>query len=188
MNIAAFHASERLLFKPIAIDDAPALHPIWTNPRVLEHLVLEPFRSLAESQGMAEMLSLLPEQELGARWTITEKASRKIMGTLGFHNVKKEHRRAEIGYEMAPDFWGRGFMTEALRALCNHCFQEQDFNRLEAFVNVGNSRSSKTLATVGFLREGALRDYEFARGAFVDQEVFSLLKRDWCELSNCEPC
>lgn len=169
----------RVTFRPISVTDADALFPIWSDPRVTEFLVLEPFVSVEEAAAMAELLANLPERGEGARWVMTEAATGRIMGTLGFHNVKREHRRAEIGYEIAPQFWGAGLMSEALQSLLQHCFHNENTNRLEAFVNLGNERSYRVLERAGFLREGTLRNYEFARGRFIDQIVFSLLEGDW---------
>jgi ribosomal-protein-alanine N-acetyltransferase len=171
----------RVEFKPLAIDYVEDLFRVWSDDDVMEHMVLEPFKSMEEAVGMITMLSDLISRGEAGRWTMVEKASGKVMGTLGFHNVHKEHRRAEIGYEMSKEFWGKGFMREALGALLEHCFLDEDVNRLEAFVNHGNEKSRQLLLRLGFTEEGVLRDYEFARGRFMSQMVFSLLRREWLE-------
>lgn len=169
----------RMQFRPISMADAAALYRVWSHPKVTEFLVLEPFRSMEEAEAMVQLLEGLPAQGAGARWTIVERASRRVMGTLGFHNVRREHHRAEIGYEIAPEFWGAGYMVEALYRLLDYCFHKEDMNRIEAFVNAGNERSYRVLEKSGFQREGMLRAYEYARGRFVDQAVFSILKREF---------
>jgi RimJ/RimL family protein N-acetyltransferase len=65
------------------------------------------------------------------------------------------------------------------KAVINHCFEERGFNRIEAFVTVGNYRSLNTLKRLGFRPEGLLREYEFTQGSFHDQVVCALLRRDW---------
>jgi ribosomal-protein-alanine N-acetyltransferase len=103
----------------------------------------------------------------------------KRFGTCGFHNVKPEHRRAEIGYELGREFWSQGIMQEVLKVVIDYCFGRLNFNRLEAFVTQGNSRSLNTLLSLGFQVEGALRNYEYVRGEFQDQIILALLKREW---------
>lgn len=169
----------RLRFRDISISDTEELFRIWSDPKVTEFLVLDPFTTSDEAAGMVRLLEELPVDGAGRRWTIIERATGRVMGTLGFHNVKRDHHRAEIGYEIAPAFWGAGLMSEALQRLIEYCFQKEGLNRLEAFVNEGNNRSYRVLERNGFILEGILRDYEFARGSFVNQAVYALLKRDW---------
>lgn len=169
----------RLRFRDISISDTEELFRIWSDPKVTEFLVLDPFTTSDEAAGMVRLLEELPVDGAGHRWTVIERATGRVMGTLGFHNVRREHHRAEIGYEIAPEFWGVGLMSEALQRLIEYCFQSEGLNRIEAFVNEGNERSYRVLERNGFVREGILRDYEFARGCFVNQALYSLLKRDW---------
>lgn len=180
--------TERLALRPISDADVETLFSYWTDPEVMEFLVLEPFADLDEARRMVALLNGLPEQGEGRRWAITDKNSGVVMGTCGFHSVKPEHRRAEIGYEMGRAFWGRGFMSEALQALLAHCFEQEGFNRVEAFVNVGNTRSFKVLQRAGFQEEGTLRQYEFARGRFIGQVIWSLLRQDWDVARAACPC
>jgi len=171
--------TERVVFSPISLADAEALFEIWSEPEVTEFLILDPFLNVMEAEAMITLLAKLPESDGGRRWTMREKSSGRVIGTVGYHNVKREHRRVEIGYEMGRAFWGRGLMSEALRPLLAYCFEMEDMNRVEAFVTAGNGRSCQVLRRAGFTEEGTLRQYEFGRGRFMDQVIFSLLRREW---------
>lgn len=103
------------------------------------------------------------------------------MGSCGYHNVKLEHRRAEVGYELGQQFWGKGVMQEVMGAVLQYCFETVGFNRIEAFVTVGNIRSINTLEKLGFKVEGVIREYEFAKEKFQDQVILALLRKDWEE-------
>ncbi len=137
------------------------------------------FQSIEESQQMVELLNSLPETGEGMRWAIVENSSGIVMGSCGYHNVKAEHSRAEVGYELGHKFWGMGVMQEVMPVVLNYCFHTKGFNRIEAFVTVGNQRSISTLERLGFKPEGILRDYEFAQGQFQSQVILSILKKDW---------
>jgi ribosomal-protein-alanine N-acetyltransferase len=52
-------------------------------------------------------------------------------------------------------------------------------NRVEALATLGNKASRGILEKTGFTLEGTLRQYEWARGKFQDQWIFSLLKEEW---------
>lgn len=131
-----------------------------------------------------ELLNGLPASRQGIRWAITRKEDDKVLGTCGFHNVKAEHSRAEMGYELGKEFWGQGVMQESLTAILDYGFNTLQYNRIEAFVNAGNCKSTRILAKMGFSLDGLLREYEFACGKFVDQYCYSLLKSEHRALKN----
>lgn len=169
----------RLSLTAISAGHAAQLHEIWTDPQVLEHLVLEPFTEIAQTREMMCLLQdLFPSGE-GIRWAIVLHPEEKILGTCGFHNWKKEHARAELGYELDSRYWRKGLMTEAVSSALDYGFREMGLDRVEAFVTVGNQRSLAFLEKAGFSLEGTLRHYEWARGQFQDQWVFSVLRNEW---------
>jgi ribosomal-protein-alanine N-acetyltransferase len=172
-------ATLRLALREIRQEDAPRLHEIWTDPEVLRYLVLDPFTTLDQTLEMISILKNLRPLGGGFRWALTLVPEERIIGTCGFHNWKKEHSRAELGYELEPLSWGRGLMSEAIRAALDFGFERMGLNRIEAFVTTGNVRSLGLLERNGFSMEGTLRQYEWARGSFQDQWVFSLLRQDW---------
>lgn len=169
----------RCILRPIEAADTEALYRIWSDVEVTEYLVMEPFQSMDQATEMIDLLQGLPANDEGMRWVIEERCSARVIGTCGFHRASWEHRKAEIGYEIARVFWGQGLIQEALKAMLNYCFLTLNFNRLEALVTRGNQRSSGLLASLGFIQEGILRDYEWARGCFQDQVIFSQLQREW---------
>lgn len=171
--------TDRLLLRELAAEDAAVLHRYWSDAAVTAYMVLEPFASVDVTARMIELLQGLPAAGQGIRWAVVRQGDGLVLGTCGFHNFQAEHRRAEVGYELGQEYWGRGLMTEALTAILGHGFGVLDLNRIEAFVNRGNVRSAALLASLGFVEEGLLREYEFARGGFVDQHCFSLLRRDF---------
>lgn len=169
----------RLCLTAISANHAAQLHEVWTDPHVLKYMVLEPFTEIAQTQEMMCILQgLFPSGE-GIRWAIALRPGTDILGTCGFHNWKKEHARAELGYELDSRYWRKGLMTEAIFPVLDYGFREMGLNRVEAFVTVGNQRSLAFLEKTGFSLEGTLRHYEWARAQFQDQWVFSVLKKEW---------
>ncbi len=156
-----------------------ALHKIWTDPKVLEYLVLDPFTEMEQSREMIRILrGLFPASE-GIRWALIRKTSGEVLGTCGLHKWDKEHHRAEIGYEITSRAWRQGLMSEALEAALGYAFSSMECNRVEALVTLGNKASRGILEKTGFTLEGTLRQYEWARGKFQDQWIFSLLREEW---------
>lgn len=169
----------RLTLREIRDEDTPRLHTIWTDSLVTRYLVLDPFTEIQQTREMISILKALYPSGEGCRWALSIPANQEVIGTCGFHNWKKEHARAEIGYEMDPRYWGQGLMSEAVLTMLEYGFTEMGLNRVEAFVTVGNRKSLSFLERNGFTREGTLRHYERARGCYQDQWICSLLKQDW---------
>ncbi len=171
----------RFTLRKIEAGDLETLHSYWSDDVVTEYMNIS-FKSIEETQQMVDLLNSLPETGEGRRWAIVDKKSGVVMGSCGYHNVKAEHRRAEVGYELGREYWGQGVIQEVMKAVIHHCFEALELNRLEAFVTVGNNRSLNTLEKLGFKSEGVLREYEFTQGNFHDQVVLALLRSDWDNL------
>lgn len=170
--------TERFTLRKIEAGDLKTLHSYWSDDRVTKYMNVS-FKSFEETKQMVELLNSLPETGEGRRWAIVDKRSGTVLGSCGYHNLKAEHRRAEVGYELGREYWGRGIIQEVMKEVIRHCFAELGLNRIEAFVTVGNNRSLNTLEKLGFMQEGVLKEYEFTQGDFHDQVVLALLKRDW---------
>ncbi|KAL0376640.1 UNVERIFIED_CONTAM: putative N-acetyltransferase p20 [Sesamum calycinum] len=87
--------------------------------------------------------------------------------------------RAEVGYVVASDYWGKGIATRAVKMAANAVFVEWgELERLEAVVAVKNTASQRVLEKAGFMREGVLRKYSLLKGRPTDAVIFSLLSTD----------
>ena len=108
--------TDRLVLRPMSPDDVEFVFRHFSNPAVHQYLVdnapvatRERARSIVEFYTGAESSTRL-------RWVITLKAGGEPIGTCGFHEWSPAHRRAEVGYDLAPEWWGQGLMFEALGA------------------------------------------------------------------------
>lgn len=119
----------------------------------------------------------------GFRWIITLKGDGRPIGTLGFYKwAPSADYQAEMGYDLAKEYWGQGIMTEAMEAVIDFGFEKMKLNRIEVFIMPRNKRSIKLVRNLGFRREGLLRQRYFDEfGQFTDDILFSMLKSDWDE-------
>jgi ribosomal-protein-alanine N-acetyltransferase len=171
--------TDRLILRQLTMDDDDFMFKQFSDPQVTQYLMDEPPVKNIEEARMIIQYFLEPEGKNRNRWGIIRKSDNQIIGTCGFHRWEKAYFRSEIGYDLYPDFWGQGYMTEALRAAINNGFERMKLNRIDALVYIDNPRSSGLLKKLGFKQEGILRDYFYLNGTFYDHEIFSLLKRDW---------
>jgi RimJ/RimL family protein N-acetyltransferase len=86
--------------------------------------------------------------------------------------------RAEIGYWLAPQFWGEGIMTNAVAAFVKYAFEQFELSRLTAHVFSGNIASARVLEKNGFTLEGTLRQHFLKDGQLLDARVYGLLRSE----------
>lgn len=91
----------------------------------------------------------------------------------------KNHYKAEIGYELTPEYWRKGFMTEAIQKILEYGFNALGLNRIEALVEPENVNSRRILEKIGLKDEGTLKEYLYWKNQFVDTVVYALIKKDY---------
>ncbi|NIG54619.1 GNAT family N-acetyltransferase [Chitinophaga sp. Cy-1792] len=177
MHLPKIPAGE-LLLRPVKEKDTAALFRLFSNDQVTRYMDIGSFTNISEATQIISFFQEQQQKEEGFRMAITVVGHDELIGTCGFHNWKKIHYKAEIGYDLLPELWGKGIMTTAVAALIKFGFSDMDLNRIEAFVDPVNSPSERLLERLGFSREGLIRDAFFEKGSFVDANIFSLLRAD----------
>lgn len=99
------------------------------------------------------------------RLAIIDTGSGRLAGTIGFHTISDVNRSAEIAYDLAPAYWGRGIATAMCRALTEWSFVHLGYVRVQATILETNLRSERVLAKSLFSYEGLLRSYRMVRGS-----------------------
>ncbi len=140
---------------PWAADTAPRATLLFIEQRALP--------AIANADGF----------ELGMWWR------GRLVGACGVHSVYAVPLRGSLGYWLAAEAQGNGIVTRAMRALVDKVFDDHAFERIDLRADVANARSRAVAERLGFHYEGVLRR-EFWNGSiFVDQAVYSLLRREW---------
>ena len=170
--------TERLVLRGLVLDDTDFVFRHFSDSEVTRFLLDEDPLTLRSQAEELIGTYLEPNGQTFNRWGIAQKADGALIGTCGFHKWDKRHRKAEIGYDLAPEFWGRGLMAEALREIIRHGFDRMQLNRIDALVYTENTRSARLLDKLSFQQEGLLRDYFFARGRYFDHAIYSVLKKN----------
>ncbi|MGD6842691.1 GNAT family N-acetyltransferase [Bacillus infantis] len=170
--------TERLLLRKPEEDDIPKLYRIFSNPEATRFYDVEPFRSVSEAEDLLESLLWRYSMKKQIRWAICWKEDNTLQGTCGFHSVEKFHNKAEIGYELHPEAWGKGIMSEAVDAIIRYGFNCMNLNRIEAVYLPENAASKKLLEKKGFKIEGLLRKRFVHRGVYKDAVISALLQEE----------
>lgn len=99
----------------------------------------------------------ISEDGKGAAWMIRLQGNEQIIGCIRINQIEKKAAIGNIGYELSEPFWGKGHMTEAVKAVADHSFQDLSLFRLEAWTHLENEGSKKVLLNAGFQMEGVQR-------------------------------
>ncbi|MFB6468157.1 GNAT family N-acetyltransferase [Cytobacillus sp. Hz8] len=170
--------TKRMILRQLDRRDAYSLYRYFSIEEVTKYYDLEPFTTEQQAIDLIKRLSY--EYTLGEqiRWGIQWKNSRDIIGTCGLHEIEREHFKAEIGYELHPDYWGKGMMTEVIAKVLEYAFFTMGLNRVEAFYHPLNLASKKVLEKNGFQFEGILRQRLYKKGKFMDVALSAVLKEE----------
>jgi RimJ/RimL family protein N-acetyltransferase len=111
----------------------------------------------------------------GRHFAVADFDRSEMIGGVNFHNIRADHRRAEIGFWLAPGARGRGIGSAAVAAACRWAFGHFGLVRIEMTTLPDNEAALGLARKVGFQREGLLRNRNFERGDQVDIVMLSLL-------------
>jgi len=99
-----------------------------------------------------------------------------LIGGLGVYWHPRQHRVMELGYVLAKECWGRGYVPEAARALIAHAFRTTDVERIYAPIFAENAKSRRAAEKMGLRFEGVLRSAVEFRGQRRDEAIYSILR------------
>lgn len=159
--------------------DADEVFRLYADRDAVRYGYAPKMDDLADAQKVIALTDELARARTLFHWGIADANDDSIVGHATLFHVEREHRRAEIGYSVRRDLWGRGIATRAVRTLIRFAFDRLDLRRLEADIDPRNDASFRVLAKLGFQREGFLRERCETRDEVQDSVLFGLLRREW---------
>ena len=167
-------SSGRLLYRPITIDDIDFVYKLFSRSETNRH---SEDKNVASMEEAVKMYKKYMEPNDSERFRVLiESLNGEPMGTIGLYLYSKEHKRAEIGYDLMKEHWGNGYITEAVKTIVDYGFNTLGLVRIEATVDSENGASAKVLEKNGFKHEGTLRKRFFHDDKWHDELVYGLLK------------
>ncbi len=171
----------RLDLRPVAADDFAAIHTYQRRPEVCRYLYWGPLDEAGSRTSVATKSTRTTLRESGdiLQLAVVVRETGTLVGDVTFVYTSREHRQGGIGYVFNPDHSGRGYATEASRALLELGFEELGLHRVQAELDGRNTASARLLERLGMRREGHLRENEFLDGEWTDEVVYAMLAREW---------
>ena len=177
-DLPNIHTS-RLLLRKIQMTDAEDLFEYGSTEAVTRNVTWYPYQKLKDAKKFIGHVHAFYEAGKPAQWAIEHKETGKMIGTVAFGNVKKEHFTAEIAYALSHDYWGKGYTTEAVKEMLRIGFEELDFIRIAAQCLPENIASERVMQKVGMTYEGTLRKVAYIKGKNRDLKTYSILHEEY---------
>jgi RimJ/RimL family protein N-acetyltransferase len=169
--------NQDFILRPPALSDAQDFVAALNNVRVSRYMKNIPYpytSAIARAWLKKQTRRRLAGQNEPGHYFVIEKDGRAI-GLVSLSGIKEKHE-ATFGYWLAPEYWGRGLMTKAVRLVADFGFKRLKLRRIQAYVFKSNPASVKVLEKNNFKKEGLLKKARFKDGHFFDAYLLAKVK------------
>jgi [ribosomal protein S5]-alanine N-acetyltransferase len=171
--------SERLKYCKFTKEYVEDMLRLRSDENAMRYVDRPLFTSLKETESFIDSFEQHYKEKAAITWAIISKENGKFVGYFSYWQIQHENCRGEAGYMILPEYWNRGYMTEALGKMLEVGFSRINFHSIVADVNPDNEASKRVLDKFGFKLEAHFREnYQF-NGKFIDSLVYCLLKQDF---------
>ena len=172
--------TDRLRLREYVSDDWHTVLAYQSDPRYLRYYPWTQ-RTAEDVQAFVQRFIDWQDEQPRTRFqfAITLRSEGRLIGSCGIRKETATSQQADLGYEIAPSHWGRGYATEAARAVLAFGFDELELHRIQAFCLAENTASARVLEKLGMQREGRLRENRWMKGRWWDSLVYGILQDEW---------
>jgi len=172
--------TERLILRKFEYTDDENMLKYWISDPEIQSMYSEPVYTT--KQEVKELL----DKYIGAyeksdyyRWAVISKETGECIGQIAYFLVDSNNHFAEIEYCIGSSFQRKGLATEATKAIIQYGFDKMNLNKIQICHKSINIPSRKVIEKCGFVYEGALRDFFYMDGQYVDRLYYSILKEEF---------
>ena len=172
--------TERLILRRFEYSDCDAVFKNWASDEQVQMMYSEPtYRTKEEVNGLLDKYICNYEREDYYRWAVIDKEAGECIGQIAYFLVDSKNHFAEIEYCIGAEFQGRGYATEAAKAVIAYGFDKMNLHKVQICTKAINAKSKRVIEKCGLTYEGTLRDYFYMDGQYVGRLYFSLLREEY---------
>ncbi|RAL24225.1 GNAT family N-acetyltransferase [Thermoflavimicrobium daqui] len=173
-------SGEKILLSKISINDLDFICRIECNKNLW---YFEEYVESDKNVVREEYIQKIEEKEKPTSYdfivTIATDKSKTPIGLAQIWNNSEYRKSWEIGFAILPEYWGKGYGSEAARLLLQFAFEELDAHKVVGMCNANNTRSAALMEHIGMRREAIFKEELFWQNKWVDQYYFSILEREY---------
>jgi ribosomal-protein-alanine N-acetyltransferase len=167
-------STNSLLLRQFVSSDLENVFKGLSHPDVIKYYGVS-YDTLEATKAQMQFFADLERYRTGIWWAVCSSDNKTFYGAGGLNNLNQEHKKAEIGFWLLPEFWNKGMMKEAIPFIYNYGFQKLRLHRIEALVETENSNCKRIMAKLDFKHEGTMRDCEIKNGKLISLDIYAKL-------------
>ena len=169
----------RLILRRLEYSDAASVHRNWASDPEVQKKYGEPvYETPDDVKGLLDKY-ITSYDNGGYRWAVIEKESGECIGQAAYFLVDRHNDFGEIEYCIGRAYQGKGYATEATKALIGYGFDEMGLNKVQICCRPVNTPSKRVIEKCGFHHDGTLRDYFNMGDHYEDRMYFSILRKEY---------
>ena len=166
--------TERLILRSFREEDVDAMAELFANPDFMR-FSLGVYTERKQTVAVIEKVMALDRAGAPSLFAVAPRGADTVIGYCGFHHHPEVPGEVEIGYRLHPDYWNRGLITEAARAVRNHAFADLKLPRVISLVHPENIPSRRVAEKNGMKVENEITFRGFPT------LVYALNREQWLE-------
>jgi [ribosomal protein S5]-alanine N-acetyltransferase len=172
--------TSRLVLREFVLDDWPAVLAYQSDPRYLRYYAWDR-RTEHEVRAFVQRFIFWQEEAPRTKFqlALTLADRGELIGNCGIRQARPDAVEAELGYELAPDHWGQGYASEAVRAMLGFAFHELALHRVWGGCIAENVGSQRVMERLGMRLEGHLRENCWMKDRWWDTLIYGILVHEW---------
>jgi len=184
-------STSRLTLRDIHLTDLPAFHRLFSHADVIRYLEYGPYDEFQTREWLSHVIvtkygsprlvhhyaieldDTAPGRHTDSPGSTYPPSSKNVAGWIALSTTEPSTREWALSFALGHEYWGQGYMTEAVRALVDHAFLDLSAHRIYADVDPDNIASARLLDKCGFDLEGRLRSKLHIRGEWRDALLYA---------------
>lgn len=171
--------TDRLILRELRLSDFEALCAIESDPALFRYEPgpYTPEQTRSRLETTIEWAGDLPRKRY--KFGITVKPDDRVIGRISLSEISTESREWEIGWTVARQEWGKGYASEAAKAVLHFAFTGLKVHRVIAFCHAENAASTRVMEKLGMRREAYLRETRWLNGQWYDELLYAILDKEY---------
>ena len=172
--------TQRLEIRELTLDDYASVHEYAKDPVVIRHMLWGPNSQQETLEYLHNAINNQFERPRSSyELAVVLRDSQSLIGGCGIYLSEHKNKVGEIGYCFNKNYWGKGYASEASRAMLDFGFNSLKLHRIYATCDPANIGSAKVLEKIGMKREGHLREHLWQRDRWRDSFLYAILEHEF---------
>ena len=175
--------TNRLIIRDHKLEDLEGYFALFSHKETMYYVPGNYMATIEEAK--KDLDDMLDENKKEDRtkyyFRIEDKQNKTHIGNIGYTVMETTPlgKLVGVGYFLYPEFWSKGYATEALKEVIRFAFEEGDVFRIEASCKKENAGSEKVMIKCGMIKEGDFKSCTWHDGKIKDRVSYRLLKSEW---------